>query len=417
MCKEKLCEGDYCCEKDCTYFGGPRSCPTTRSTGAYRLQSVGKWCNPQKGILWQGVDQMCETRCDHVPGCVYYTVYANGWCQISNTCMEQASQDPVATIHVKIDVTRVLFVGNSFTYVNDLPYQLMTVAASLGRTVEAEGSTIGGCTLYRQEACHDERTAELMDNRTWDYIVLQEYSILPALNITRQTYFYPAISDFVSQKKKAKIVMYQTWGYHDGYPSLCFDETYQPDCWPFGGLRELLQPACEANASSHINSFPCMGYALARAYFSALRFGADMVFPAGLAWMAAQGVREVPANCKAAIDMEYAEPFELNLLPPADELRGLSMYLIVGGGYDKHQTKIAQYLNALTLYATLFQESPEGASPPDCRDNCFGNDWTSQPGPMENTPSAAILLKLQQVAAQVVSYCGRACSPAWQVKA
>jgi len=252
-----------------------------------------------------------------------------------------------------------------------------------------------------------------MDSKTWDYIVLQDYSILPAINITRHTYFYPAIADFISQKKTAKVVMYVTWGYHDGNPSLCFGETYRPDCWPMGGLRELMQPACESGATDPLGSFPCMGYALARAYFSGLNHGADMVFPAGLAWMAVRGVTEIPAECKAAIDKEYTEPFELNLLPPADELRNLSMYLKVHGQYDKHQTTVAQYLNALTLYATLFQESPEGAAPPNCRDTCASDDWIQHPGPMENPPSEAVLLKLQQVAAQAVSYCGDRCSPSW----
>ena len=58
--------------------------------------------------------------------------------------------------------TRVLFVGNSFTFVNDLPHQLINIARSLGHEIEVANSTIGGCTAYYQRADTDARTAELL---------------------------------------------------------------------------------------------------------------------------------------------------------------------------------------------------------------------------------------------------------------
>ena len=54
--------------------------------------------------------------------------------------------------------TRVLFVGNSFTFVNDLPHQLINIARSLGKEVEVANSTIGGCTAYYQRAETDPRS-------------------------------------------------------------------------------------------------------------------------------------------------------------------------------------------------------------------------------------------------------------------
>ena len=58
--------------------------------------------------------------------------------------------------------TRVLFVGNSFTFVNDLPHQLINIARSLGHEIEVANSTIGGCTAYYQRADTDARTADLL---------------------------------------------------------------------------------------------------------------------------------------------------------------------------------------------------------------------------------------------------------------
>ena len=68
---------------------------------------------------------------------------------------------------------RVLFVGNSFTFVNDLPHQLAHISASLGEhDITVANSTIGGCTAYYQRAESDTRTATLLQ-KDWDFIVLQ----------------------------------------------------------------------------------------------------------------------------------------------------------------------------------------------------------------------------------------------------
>ena len=69
-----------------------------------------------------------------------------------------------------------MFVGNSFTFVNDLPHQIVNIAKSLGDEIEVANSTIGGCTIYAQTATNDQRTAMLLQE-DWDYIVLQDYSV------------------------------------------------------------------------------------------------------------------------------------------------------------------------------------------------------------------------------------------------
>ena len=47
--------------------------------------------------------------------------------------------------------------ARSFTFVNDLPHQLVNIAKSLGKEVEVANSTIGGCTVYYQRAETDAR--------------------------------------------------------------------------------------------------------------------------------------------------------------------------------------------------------------------------------------------------------------------
>jgi hypothetical protein len=74
---------------------------------------------------------------------------------------------------------RVLFVGNSYTYVNDLPAMLATLAARSrpAVTLAVESVTVGGATLQS----HWESTgaqARLREAR-WDAVVLQGQSVEP----------------------------------------------------------------------------------------------------------------------------------------------------------------------------------------------------------------------------------------------
>ncbi len=69
---------------------------------------------------------------------------------------------------------RVLFVGNSLTYVNDLPSALRAVAASQPRPVAIETQTFvapGGSLIDRW---NDGRIAAALDAGHWDALVLQE---------------------------------------------------------------------------------------------------------------------------------------------------------------------------------------------------------------------------------------------------
>jgi hypothetical protein len=205
--------------------------------------------------------------------------------------------------------TRVLFVGNSFTFVNELPQQLIHIAQSLGEEVVVGQSTIGGCTAYYQRAETDNTTASLI-KQEWDYIVLQTYSILPSVEAARRTYLSPAVQSFVARKKQAKIVMYLTWGYRDGNAAPC--PTGSGKCFPLGSNANLTNPSCETSGDFHakVDSFECMGYAVARGYMEQLARpgGADLVAPCGVAWQVARGAPPTPAACKTAIDQEYTSP-------------------------------------------------------------------------------------------------------------
>jgi hypothetical protein len=74
---------------------------------------------------------------------------------------------------------RVLFVGNSYTYVNDLPRILQTLAveAREPRLPEVQAITPGGQTLAGHWA--GGKAVDAIRKGGWDYVVLQEQSTRP----------------------------------------------------------------------------------------------------------------------------------------------------------------------------------------------------------------------------------------------
>ena len=73
---------------------------------------------------------------------------------------------------------RVLFIGNSYTYYNNLPeiFTALARAAAPDREVEARMVTIGGQTLLHMYERSNAR--EAIRAGKWDYVVLQEHSLL-----------------------------------------------------------------------------------------------------------------------------------------------------------------------------------------------------------------------------------------------
>jgi hypothetical protein len=297
----------------------------------------------------------------------------------------------------------VLFLGNSYTYVHDLPRQFQNVARSLGDEVDYAASTIWGCTLLAQEA--NETTRALLE-QDWDFIVLQDYSLLSTVQRAREQYLKAAVKDFVSKKRQAKIVLYMTWGYHSGLANSCPDGDGE-QCFPRGSLASLTSPSCSESDEYHstVSDFPCMGYAVARGYFDAKGAGADLVAPCGLAWQVVRAVESIPASCKAAVDRQYPEPAPLEL--PLYVANGTDPDLLLyirnsETDFDKHQNTAGCYLNALVFYATIFGKSPLGAAAPDAT---WGNSW----GLPEPDLTSTQLATLQRAAEGVVQQCGPAC--------
>ncbi len=110
---------------------------------------------------------------------------------------------------------QVLFIGNSFTYFNDMPYTFLNMAKTVDPDARVESIAYGGYSL--SQYC-DETTevGKLVISKIvsyeWDYVVLQEQSITPCVDADSFVSAVKKLSRIASQVG-AKVILYQTWSY------------------------------------------------------------------------------------------------------------------------------------------------------------------------------------------------------------
>lgn len=118
--------------------------------------------------------------------------------------------------------TSVLFVGNSYTYVNDLPNTLRQLALSLGDTMTVASSAPGGYTLFQHSTYAPTVTA--INSQPWDFVVLQEQSLLGALpvEVTTTELGASALAELIEENWECTYpVFYMTWGRQNGDAQNC----------------------------------------------------------------------------------------------------------------------------------------------------------------------------------------------------
>jgi len=112
--------------------------------------------------------------------------------------------------------TRVLFIGNSHTFHNDVPKMFESMARTGGYSVKADMIAHGGWTLL--EHAQSAETTKKIRSEEWDYIVLQEQGDVPSFSNSREQEMYPAIRGLHNEisARGAETVLFMTWGHRDG---------------------------------------------------------------------------------------------------------------------------------------------------------------------------------------------------------
>ena len=97
----------------------------------------------------------------------------------------------IGTSNLKAQPKKILFVGNSYIYVNNLPLVLYNLALSNGDTIIYDSSAPGGYTLLQHTT--NATTLSKINAQNWDYVVLQEQSQKPSFppsQVQAETYPY-----------------------------------------------------------------------------------------------------------------------------------------------------------------------------------------------------------------------------------
>lgn len=212
----------------------------------------------------------------------------------------------ILSLHCHAQQKRVLFLGNSYTYVNDLPSTLNQLANPLGDTLIWDQNTPGGHQLVQ----HVTNTASLskISKGDWDFVVLQEQSQKPSFPPAQvATDVLPYAAQLVDSVKAANTctepIFFMTWGRKNGDAQNC--QFYTPLC-TYEGMQTRLRES----------------------YLLMAQQNDATVSPVGAVWKAVR-----------------------------DSLPSLDLYT----ADESHPSFAGTYVAACTFYATIFRKSPVGS--------------------------------------------------------
>ena len=130
---------------------------------------------------------------------------------------------------------KALFLGNSYTSLNNLPQLVSDMAKSVGDTLIHDSYAPGGYTLLNH-SLNSISTGKIMLG-SWDYVVLQEQSQLPSTADFSPTGDY--LNNLVKQYNPcARLMLYMTWGRKNGDAVNC--PSWPPVC-TYLGMDSLLR--------------------------------------------------------------------------------------------------------------------------------------------------------------------------------
>lgn len=144
-----------------------------------------------------------------------------------------------SVLHAQL-AKRVLFLGNSYTAVNNLPLIAQKLAESAGDTLVVDSNTPGGYTFQGHST--NATSVQKIQQGNWDFVVLQEQSQLPSFPISQvQSDVFPYAKTLDGMIKAAnpctQTMFYMTWGRKVGDATNC--PNWPPVC-TYQGMDSLL---------------------------------------------------------------------------------------------------------------------------------------------------------------------------------
>ena len=145
----------------------------------------------------------------------------------------------------------VLFLGNSYTYYNNMPQQVADLASSFGDTINYDSNTPGGATFSGHST--NATTLAKINQQEWDYVVLQAQSQEPSFppsQVANDVYPYAQIlvDSIVQNSLCTEPLFFMTWGRKYGDQQNC--GTYPPIC-TYQGMQNRLRQSYLEMATTH----------------------------------------------------------------------------------------------------------------------------------------------------------------------
>ncbi len=154
-----------------------------------------------------------------------------------------------------------MFLGNSYTYVNNLPQLIHDIALANSDTLVFDSNCPGGHTL--QNHYNNTTSIAKINSNAWDYVVLQAQSQEPSFppnQVNSQTLPYAIKLDSLIKMNNlcSKTVFYETWGRKFGDASNC--SAYPPVC-TYIGMQDRLKESYKLFADTTHGVMACVGEA------------------------------------------------------------------------------------------------------------------------------------------------------------
>lgn len=107
--------------------------------------------------------------------------------------------------------TSVLFVGNSYTYYNEMPKTVKRLTEINGQDCNITSSVYGGVSLedhWKEYA--GLRTKKLIEEGAFDFVILQDQSLTPIQNPHKTLTYGKKLAELV-EEKGGQVLIFQTW--------------------------------------------------------------------------------------------------------------------------------------------------------------------------------------------------------------
>ncbi len=201
--------------------------------------------------------------------------------------------------------TNVLFLGNSYTYTNNMPDLLYQLSLASQDSISYDSNTPGGYTF--QNHTQDATSIAKINSRQWNFVILQGQSQEPSLDtpyVVANVFPYAHQLDSVVKTNDSctQTIFFMTWGRKNGDASNCV--VYPPVCTFLGMQQQLENRYVQMGNGNHA-----------------------IVAPVGEAW------KNVIAT-NPVFDLYVAD--------------------------ESHPSLYGSYLTACVFYATIYRRSPLG---------------------------------------------------------